>query len=95
MILRVMKMVLGIPGIEESWVYQDIFAKGEAKGKAEGALAVARGILLRLGSKKLGPPDEQVRSQIAASSDLNRLNTLIDGILKATHWDEFMAAFHA
>jgi hypothetical protein len=29
-------MILGIRGIEESSVYQDIFAKGEAKGRAQG-----------------------------------------------------------
>ena len=29
-------MILGIRGIEESSVYQDIFGKGEAKGRAEG-----------------------------------------------------------
>jgi predicted transposase YdaD len=32
----VANMVLGIRGIEESWVYQDIFAKGRAEGRAEG-----------------------------------------------------------
>jgi hypothetical protein len=29
-------MVLGIHGIEDSWVYQDIFAKGRAEGEAKG-----------------------------------------------------------
>jgi hypothetical protein len=32
----VANMVLGIRGIEESWVYQDIFAKGRAEGEAKG-----------------------------------------------------------
>ena len=31
-------MILGIRGIEESSVYQDIFAKGEAEGRLEGQL---------------------------------------------------------
>ena len=29
-------MILGIRGIEESSVYQDVFAKGEANGEAKG-----------------------------------------------------------
>jgi predicted transposase YdaD len=37
-------MILGIRGIEESSVYQDIFAKGEAKGEARGeTIGEARG----------------------------------------------------
>jgi hypothetical protein len=54
-------MILGIRGIEESSVYQDIFAKGEAegrakgeaegraKGEAEGRAEEAREAILRLG----------------------------------------------
>jgi len=40
LITGVQAMIFGIRGIEESWVYQDMFAKahaeGEAKGRAEG-----------------------------------------------------------
>ena len=36
MIKGVWGMIFGIRGIEESWVYQDIFAKGKAEGEAEG-----------------------------------------------------------
>jgi hypothetical protein len=56
MIERVGDMILGMRGIEESWVYQDILTKGEAKG----AVDEARNALLRLGRKKLGEPDERV-----------------------------------
>jgi hypothetical protein len=84
-------MVLGIRGIEESWVYQDIFAKGEAKGRAFGAAAEARDILLRLGRKRLGQPDEQVLAQIGAISDRDRLELLLDRILDASSWAELLA----
>ena len=47
-------MILGIRGTEESWVYQDIFAKG--------AVEEARNALVRRGRKKLGEPDEWVLS---------------------------------
>ncbi len=36
MIEGVRKMIFGIRGIEESWVYQDILAKGRAEGEAKG-----------------------------------------------------------
>ncbi len=97
-------MVLGIRGIEESWVYQDIFTKGraegeakgraegEAMGRAEGELEEARKILLRLGRKKLGPPDQRVLARIAGLGDLAYLNLLIEGLLDASSWDELLAA---
>ena len=94
-------MILGIRGIEESWVYQDIFAEGraegEAKGRAEGeagarprAPSRRRNALLRLGRKKLGEPDERVLSLLAALGDLDRLNLLLDALLEAARWDDLL-----
>jgi predicted transposase YdaD len=84
-------MILGIRGIEESSVYQDIFAKGEAKGRAEGELEEARKILLGLGRKKLGQPDERVLALVGGISDRDRLNLLLDRILDVASWDELLA----
>jgi predicted transposase YdaD len=84
-------MILGIRGIEESSVYQDIFAKGEAKGRAEGELEEARTILLGLGRKKLGQPDERVLALVAGIHDRGRLNLLLDRILDVASWDELLA----
>ncbi len=89
-------MVLGIRGIEESSVYQDILAKGEAKGEArgeaKGRVEDAREILIRHGTKKFGPPSEQVKRQVAALSDLERLHDLIDRVLDVANWDELLAS---
>jgi hypothetical protein len=81
-------MVLGIRGIEESSIYQDIFAKGRAEGEVE----EARTILLRQGRKKLGQPDEQVLTRIMGISALDRLNLLLDHILDVSSWDELLAS---
>jgi hypothetical protein len=89
---EVTAMVLGIRGIEESSVYQDIFAKGEAKGRAEGEVEEARKILLGLGRKKLGPPDERVLALVAGINDLDRLNLLLERILDVASWGELLAA---
>jgi predicted transposase YdaD len=105
---EVTAMILGIRGIEESSVYQDIFAKGraegkaegeakgraegEAKGRAEGEVEEARKILLGLGRKKLGPPDERVLARVAGLNDLDRLNLLLERILDVASWAELLAA---
>ena len=84
-------MVLGIRGIEDSSVYQDIFAKGRAEARpraARGLVEEAREILIGLGRKKLGEPHEQVLSKIAAIRDLDHLNLLLDRILDAPTWEE-------
>jgi predicted transposase YdaD len=102
MIRRVATMVLGIRGIEDSWVYQDIlaegFAKGEAKGEAIGeakgeAKGETKGIagsLLRIGRKTLGAPDEGVTAAIMALADRERLNQLIDRVPEVATWDELL-----
>jgi hypothetical protein len=88
-------MILGIRGIEESSVYQDIFAKGEAagreEGRVEGAVEEARMTLLRQGCRKLGPSGEVVEARITALCDLERLNDLLDRILDVAIWDELLA----
>jgi hypothetical protein len=77
-------MILGIRGIEESWVYQDILAKGELKE--------ARSILLSLGQKRLGQPDDQVLARVAGLGDLKHLNLLIERVYETSSWDELLAA---
>ncbi len=80
-------MLYGIRGIEESSVYQDALQKGEAKGAVE----EAREILIRHGTKKFGPPDEQTKTRISAMVDVNRIQDLIDRVLDVATWDELLA----
>jgi hypothetical protein len=72
------------------------FTKGEAKGRAEGEARgraeEARKILLRQGRKRLGQPDESVLDRIAALSDPDRLDLLLDRLLDVTNWDELLAS---
>lgn len=85
---------LEIPGIEESWLYQDILTKGRgegrAEGRAEGEAEEARKILLRQGRKRLGEPDPRVASAIAGIANLDRLDGLLDRILDVSSWDELL-----
>ena len=57
---------LSIRGIEESWVYQDIFTKGAVE-------AVLRPP--RLGRKKLGEPDERMHRPWSRPSTISRAST--------------------
>jgi predicted transposase YdaD len=89
-------MILGIRGIEESTVYQDIFAQGEAKGRVEGrvegAVDEARRTLLRQGRQKFGPSSEGVERRLTALDDLDLLNDLLDRIMDVSTWDQLLAA---
>ncbi len=79
-------MVLGIRGIEESSVYQDIFGKGRLEGRIEDA----KQVLLDLGQTKFGQPGEQVETVIAAMNDIGRLHALLKKVLNASSWDELL-----
>jgi predicted transposase YdaD len=91
-------MILGMRGIEESSVYQDIFTKGEAKGhvdgridgRVEGRIEEARLAILRVGRKRLGQPDEGVQKMIDAIDDVDRLNSLLERTLDVSSWSELM-----
>ncbi len=88
--------ILKIHGIEESSVYQTIYAKGYAEGFAKGyAKGIAKGyaegfakgrteaareILIRHSRREWGEPDERVLSQIMAIDDLEPLHDLIDRV---------------
>jgi predicted transposase YdaD len=86
----VSNMLFGIRGIEESSVYQGILRKGEAKGEAKWRIEEAREVLLRHGRKKLGPAGENIKAEINALADLDRLHDLIDRILDVSSWDELL-----
>jgi hypothetical protein len=76
--------ILNIRGIEESSVYQGIYARGRVEE--------ARKILISHGTKKFGPPDEQAKAQIAALTDLDRLHDLVDRVLDVASWDELLGS---
>jgi predicted transposase YdaD len=84
-------MILGIRGIEESSVYQDIFAQGRVEGRLEGAVEEARKTLLSLGRKTLGPPSAAIEARINMLGDLDRLNDLLDRVLDVATWDQLLS----
>jgi flagellar biosynthesis/type III secretory pathway protein FliH len=91
-----------VRGLKESSTYQAILregreeglekgrAEGLEKGRAEG-LAEAAKILIRLGTKRFGPPEPSVAARIEAFTDAEHIRTLSDRLLEAAGWDELLA----
>lgn len=89
--------------MKESATYQAILQEGEQRGQAigeqrgqaigeqRGRAEEARGVLLKLGARRLGQPSADVRSTIEAESDLARLEAFIERILDVENWDELLS----
>jgi len=63
-------------------------AEGQLQGQLQGRLEEARANLMRLATKKFGPPTSECNAIIQNASDLDKLQTLIDRVLDARSWDE-------
>ncbi len=73
--------------LEESSTYQWILEKGLAKGEAN----EARKLILRLGTKRFGPPSPAVGAALQAATDRERLERLAERTLDAVDWDDLIA----
>ncbi len=80
------RLLEGVQIMKESVTYQKILREGLAEGRAE----EAKKILRRQGSKRFGKPDPWVDAAIDSTSDLERLEQLVDRILDVQSWDELL-----
>ncbi len=69
--------------MEESTTYQGIVRRAAARA--------ARRILLRIGGKHLGQPDEAILAMIEAVTDVERLETLTEQAAEAESWQQLLA----
>ena len=80
--------------LEESTTYQLILERGITKGRAEGvAQGIAQGeqaAVLRLGTKRFGPPSAETEAGIRAITDTGRLGRIIERAVEATGWDDLL-----
>lgn len=72
----------GVKAMHESSTYQYILDQGAA--------TEARKILLRLGRKAFGEPDEATKAAIAGIQDIDRLERLCDGVIIAGNWHDLL-----
>jgi hypothetical protein len=84
------QVLQGVRGMRESSTYRAILAEGEAQGETRGTLSEARRILLRLGSRKLGDPDEPIQAALEAITDRDRLEGMIDRLDEANDWADLL-----
>jgi predicted transposase YdaD len=89
------QLLRGVRQMKESSTYQAILAEGAEKGRAEGEargkVEEARRLLLRIGGKRLGPPDAQAEAAIAALDSVERLEQMADRLLEVETWNELLA----
>jgi len=80
---RAPRALRGVRGMHESSTYQVILV--------EGRIEETRDILLRLGRKRFGPPNEHVQTTIQAISSRERLEALSERLLDVTTWQALLA----
>ncbi|MDB5291118.1 MAG: hypothetical protein JWL69_2359 [Phycisphaerales bacterium] len=80
------QLLQGVRNMKESVTYQAILEEGKQEGKQEGE----QDILILLGTKKFGPPEDRVLSEIRNITDIQRLMALASQLLDATSWDELL-----
>lgn len=74
--------------LKDSSFYQMILDEGRMEGK----LAQARAMILRLGTQKLGPPEEAISAALKGITDLGRLERILEHVFVAGSWQDLLAA---
>jgi len=75
-----------------SSTYQAILAEGRAKAIQEGRVEGGRSFVLRLGSKRFGPPDAAMRARLDAITSTEQLERLAGRLLEVETWSELLAS---
>jgi hypothetical protein len=70
--------------------HEQFVVEGYDMGRTEGQILEARRLVLRMGEKRFGPPNEQTRARIAAITDLERLEFLFEKFFTASDWENLL-----
>ena len=81
----------GVRGMRDSDTYMAILDEGREEGREEGRLDEVKKMIVRLGQKSLGTPDENVKTTLEAITDLDHLEALVDRIAEVKSWQELLA----
>ncbi|WP_020472541.1 RpnC/YadD family protein [Zavarzinella formosa] len=80
--------------MEDSTTYQEILGKGLTQGFSQGRTVGLREaqhhLLLRLGTKRFGSPNQTTLAALEAVTDSDRLERLADRLLEAVSWDDLI-----
>ncbi|MFN8522049.1 MAG: DUF4351 domain-containing protein [Chloroflexota bacterium] len=92
----------GVMNLRDSSTYQAILKEGRREGlsrgrslgrrqgRVEGQTEGARLLLLRLGTRRFGPPNADITARIADIRELATLERLADRVLDASSWSELL-----
>lgn len=83
-------MILGIKGIEESSFYKLLVRKGLEEGRQEGTVEEARRLVVRLGTKRFGPPPPGMIAALGGIADPAVSEGLADRLLDVTGWADLI-----
>jgi predicted transposase YdaD len=86
--MTIQELMYDVEKMKEVTAFNIMHEKGMEKGEVLGELKHARSMLLRLGSRKFGPPNAELQTKIAAISDLPKLEELTELVLSANTWYE-------
>jgi hypothetical protein len=81
-----LRLFQGVRAMRDSSTYMAILDEG----RDEGALAEAKKLLLRWGQQTLGSPGESIASALAACTDLDRLEKMLEHLGKVKSWQELL-----
>lgn len=85
------RLLEGVRDMKESVTYQAILKEGREEGREEGRAEEARALLVRLGTKRFGPPSEAARAALEAVTGIERLEGLNERVLDVESWEELLA----
>ena len=85
------QLLQGVRGMKESVTYQALLEEGEARG----VVKEARWVLLRLGSRRFGPPSAEVLQAVERASETALIEEMIDRVLDASSWEEVLDSGHS
>ena len=81
---RLLEVYMSLNNIlEDSTTYQGIMRRGQARGRQDTLLSMAR--------RKFGPPTPQAEAALRAVADLPRLERMAERIFDVTGWDDLLA----
>jgi predicted transposase YdaD len=90
----------GVRSMRESDTYQAILEEGRAEGlvlgraegRTEGRTEALRNLLLRLGTRRFGPPGEAIVKQLRDIQDSRQLEQLAERLLEVASWAELFSS---
>ncbi|MDB5171499.1 MAG: hypothetical protein JWN51_272 [Phycisphaerales bacterium] len=87
----VAQLLKGVRTMKESVTYQMIIEEGIEQGIEKGRTAEAKAILLKLATRRFGPPPSDAVIKLDNVSDLRRVEDLIDRTDLVGGWQELLA----